>query len=317
MCTSMKTTIKKPQIFHCQFPMVNSRNAFTLIELLCVILIINLVMAIMLPSLSAMRETVRRGQCQSNLSKIVLAVKGHEEAYGVLPSGTINDTGPIRNIPVGRHHGWIARVLPFLEQMPMYQAIDFDKSVYDTENQVAWLTPTGETLVCPSQIVTKSPLSTYMACHDGEETPIDTENRGVFFLNSTLRSKDISDGNSHTIWLGEGWADGNHSLGWISGTPGTIRNTGTPINERSECSTNWPMPFSEKGDFDAKILPYQEQRYQMPAQLFVGGFGSLHPGGANFAMGDGSVRMLFTDLDDAVYRQLGRRDDAGPRRLDD
>ncbi len=296
-------------------PYNTSRRAFTLIELLVVIAIINLLMAITLPSLDVMRENVRRNQCRSNLSKLVLAVKAHEEAMGVLPSGTTNDAGPVRNIPVGQHIGWIARTLPFLEQTPLYDEINFEKSVYDTENRAVWLFQAPEVLVCPSNVQLKTPFSHYMACHDGVETAIDTANRGVFFLNSKLRSRDIADGNSYTIWLGEGQIPASSSLGWMSGTPGTLRNTAGKINSVQKHAVDWPMPFDGGGCFDATLLPYQGT--EMPGQLFVGSFGSLHPYGANFALGDGNVRMLYVELDAKIYEQLGRRDDAGPLLLDE
>jgi len=112
----------------------------------------------------------------------------------------------------------------------------------------------------------------YMACHSSTETPIDTDNDGVFFLNSKLRSRDIPDGTSNTIFFGEAnipadnqitrepprnnwWgnrrfilpedAEGPFvyaNLGWMSGTPGTIRNTGNPPNVYVGPFSNWKMP---------------------------------------------------------------------------
>src|SRR4029078_11989737 len=63
------------------------------------------------------------------------------------------------------------------------------------------------------------------------EAPIDTTNRGVFFLNSKLARDDIKDGLSYTLFLGEKLVN-NFDLGWISGTPSTLRNTGTPLNQK-------------------------------------------------------------------------------------
>ncbi|HBT75961.1 MAG TPA: hypothetical protein DEB39_03350 [Planctomycetaceae bacterium] len=97
-----------------------------------------------------------------------------------------------------------------------------------------------------------------MACHGGVETPIDTTNNGTFFLNSRLRSRDIEKGTSHTIFLGEGVTINSYlarggsapsggaysGLGWMSGTPGTIRNTGSPINQTFPTAV-WPLPFRD------------------------------------------------------------------------
>lgn len=344
----------------------NSGAAFTLLELLVVIGIIGILIALLLPAVQAARESARRTQCRNHLLQQVLAVKMYEEALGVLPSGTLNDTGPIRNVPLGNHMGWIPRILPFYEQAPLYALIDFTKGVYDPANEQVWTSPGPPGFRCPSEASGPSLLVNYMACHEGVETPIDADNRGVFFLNSRVRSRDITDGTSHTVFLGEsrifsqrGWgyrSTGDRaSLGWMSGTPGTIRNTGTKLNGEP-VSAIWPMPFDNDGRVNWGYMPYGKdgdeeieteslqwggeepadfeidgesgikpedavaRRFwetEMPEQFHVGGFGSHHVGGANFAFGDGNVRMLFDTIDPVIYGQLGRRDDGGPFRYGD
>jgi prepilin-type processing-associated H-X9-DG protein len=61
------------------------------------------------------------------------------------------------------------------------------------------------------------------------EAPIDTDNHGVFFLNSRVTRDDLKDGAAHTLFIGEK-IQTDADLGWISGTPSTLRNTGTPLN---------------------------------------------------------------------------------------
>ncbi len=245
--------------------------AFTMLELLVVIAIIGILIALLLPAVQAARESARRMQCANNLSQIGLALKQYENANGVLPPGTVNEAGPIRNVPIGNHLGWIPRILAYMEQTPLYDKIDFDKGAYDPENQIAWLTTRPSSFCCPSDGMVNTSViqSSYMACQGSEETPIDTTNNGVFFLNGKLRSRDIPDGAANTIWVGEAqiwdtitpegarWGgakfllpeDGlahNYvyaGLGWISGTPGTIRNTANPINTFVGPFSDWPMPF--------------------------------------------------------------------------
>ncbi|MDR3196474.1 MAG: DUF1559 domain-containing protein [Planctomycetaceae bacterium] len=328
-------------------------GAFTLVELLVVIAIINMLMAILLPAILSVRETVNRGYCQNNLAKIVFATKMYEESFGVLPSGTVNNTNPIRNVPIGNHIGWIPRILPFLEQSPLYNMIDFSEGVYAPANEQAWLSVTPNIFRCPSdKSGAENRHSNYMACHEGTETPIDNNNRGVFFLNSQLRSKDISDGNSYTVWMGEAAVlpapqrqkslpNGSScfSLGWMSGTPGTIRNTGQKVNAEPFCAT-WLMPFTETGQINpagfpyklsidkkdensesntetGKIIPATLWSTELPEQFRVGGFNSFHVGGANHAFGDGKVRMVFETIDTNLYQKLGQRDDGGTVSLDD
>ncbi|MDR2116429.1 MAG: DUF1559 domain-containing protein [Planctomycetaceae bacterium] len=340
-------------------------NAFTLVELLVTIAIINMLIAILLPAVLSVRETVRLGSCQNNLAKIVFATKMYEETFGVLPSGTVNETNPIRNVPMGNHIGWIPRILPFLEQSPLYSTIDFSKGVYDPENEKAWLSVAPSLFRCPSDNSgTENIHSNYMACHEGTETPIDNNNCGVFFLNSQLRSKDIADGNSYTVWFGEAtvlplsqWQQSTSagfscsSLGWMSGTPGTIRNTGQKVNTKPFCAT-WLMPFTVTGQINPAGFPYKlsdlsdnnkEENNEnitkenitktngvktggvipatlwsteLPEQFHVGGFSSFHIGGANHAFGDGNVRLIFETIDADLYQKLGQRNDGAAVSLD-
>lgn len=290
------------------------RSAFTLLELLVVIAIIGILIALLLPSVQAAREAARRFQCANHLSQLGLAIKQYELHHGVLPSGTTNETGPIRNVPIGNHMGWIPRILPYLEQTPLYERIDFSKGVYDPENQPVWATATFPALNCPSERSSGGDNhSNYAACTGGEEVPIDTTNKGVFFLNSKLRSRDIPDGTSSTIFVGESqifqeihfgphdksshWrysslkfiepAPYDHEepkedeseedaalrrfagsayvyggLGWMSGTPGTLRNTANRINTYVGPFSNWPMPFGSgsygSGGLNTSAFPWSE-----------------------------------------------------------
>ena len=338
------------------------RTAFTLLELLVVIAIIGMLIALLLPAVQAAREGARRLQCSNHLMQLGIAVRNYEQNFGVLPSGTVNETGPIRNVPIGNHMGWIPRLLPFIEKGTVYSNIDFSKGVYDPENRSAWTgTPSIHILRCPSDGYGWSYSSwwsrnepdpfnlgtvNYMACHSSTETPIDVNNDGVFFLNSKLRSRDIPDGTSNTIFFGEASVPnepirqdtsrpslrkfilpedaeepfGNVSfvyanLGWMSGTPGTIRNTGNPLNVYVGPFSNWAMPKevlerlkAESDDPDAKpVLPAEICAEELPGQFLVGGFGSLHPTVTNFVFGDGSVRTLSNGISLEVYQELGSR----------
>jgi hypothetical protein len=134
------------------------------------------------------------------------------------------------------------------------------------------------------------------------------------------------------------------SLGWMSGTPGTIRNTGHKINDQPFCVT-WIMPFNEAGQINSsgfpyklsaneksendtenntendtktgKVLPATLWSTKLPEQFQVGGFNSFHPGGANHAFGNGNIRMIFETIDADLYKKLGQRDDGATISLDD
>ena len=75
-----------------------------------------------------------------------------------------------------------------------------------------------------------APISCYAGVHHDKEAPIDVDNNGVLFLNSKITFDDLRDGSAYTLFVGEKNTDEVTDLGWMSGTPGTLRNTGTLIN---------------------------------------------------------------------------------------
>jgi prepilin-type N-terminal cleavage/methylation domain-containing protein/prepilin-type processing-associated H-X9-DG protein len=260
-----------------------ARSGFTLIELLVVIAIIGVLISLLLPAVQAAREAARRAQCCNNLMQLGIALQNYESAHEVLPSGVVNETGPIKNLPKGYHMSWAVQILPFVEQKNVFNHIDFKSSVYNEANTTVRAVFLG-VFTCPSDPFGgggDSPASSYAACHHHVEAPIAADNKGVFFLNSRIRLDDIPDGTSNTIFLGEKRRDAD--LGWMSGTRATLRNTGTLPNAVALPSQSNPDP--------------------------VGGYGSLHPGGSNVCFGDGSVRFLKASISATVFQCLGNRMD--------
>ena len=265
------------------------RRAFTLVELLVVIAIIGILVGLLLPAVQAAREAARRCQCSNNVGQLILAVHNHEFSFERFPSGTINAKGPIRSEPIGQHISWIVQILPFLEQRATFRGIDQSLGAYAVENVQA-RSQVVRTLHCPSQNVASVDdvaQTTYAGCHHDVEAPIDVDNNGVFFLNSRVRFDDIDDGSSNTIFIGE-VAD-TDSLGWMSGTRATLRNTGSIAGRTTR---NGAIPITPNNSL-----------------LLVGGFSSSHTGGANFAFGDGSIRFLSQSISPALFQKFGNRHD--------
>jgi prepilin-type N-terminal cleavage/methylation domain-containing protein/prepilin-type processing-associated H-X9-DG protein len=283
-----------------------SRPGFTLIELLVVIAIIAVLIALLLPAVQAAREAARRAQCVNNLMQLSVAVQNYEAAHEVLPPGVVNDTGPIQSVAKGYHFSWIAQILPFIERKNVFNHLNFQTSAYTQDNVSARAITIGPFL-CPSDPGAMSrggvgAGNNYAGCHHGTEAPIAANNNGVLFLNSAVRYEDITDGTSQTILLSEKLQNGT-DLGWISGTRATLRNTGS---RPGVAGNNGPV---------VPILDDEDDTSPKPAggeggpALVVGGFSSRHPGGANFAFCDGSVKFLKSSISLKVMHCLGNRMD--------
>jgi prepilin-type N-terminal cleavage/methylation domain-containing protein len=288
-------------------PSASRRNAFSFIELLVVITIIGILVALLLPAVQAAREAARRSSCQRNLSQLILAVHSYKNLHGVSPPGTIEPQGPIRNVAQGFHHNWIVQILPHMEQDNAWSYIDSTVGVYDPKNApVAKLKL--DVLQCPSQSPTRTPQTCYGGVHHDREAPIDVTNNGVFFLNSFVRYEDVTDGSSHTIFLGEMFPE-NGGLGWMSGTRATLRNAGVGAGAAAPGAV-----VMAQNAVDAIVADLQEKRgtkkrAPIDPLLVVGGFGSVHPGGAQYAFGDGRAMFLAAKASPKVARLLAHRAD--------
>ncbi len=312
-------------------------RGFTLVELLIVVAVIGILVALLLPAVQAAREAARRASCSNNLAQLIMAVHHYESTHQLYPPGTVNPTGPILNQLKGYHHGWIGQMMPFLEKEAVYHRIDRDVSVYHKNNMPVRALHLSR-LQCPSNPMGGKGYSNYAALHNDAENPIDVDQNGVFFLNSAVTQDDVSDGVGYTIFLGEKVQE-RGDLGWMSGTRSILRNTGETINTATDQirqtrawnrGTQLPPGVSlssgkPAGAGGMDSLGGEEESYGLDemddrlivlggtspraAATFVGGFASYHSGGANFAMGDGSTRLIAKTVSTTIYRQLGHRAD--------
>lgn len=321
-------------------------RAFTLVELLVVLAIIGVLVGMLLPAIQASRETARRSQCSNNIAQLILAVQHYADAHLVYPAGTSDAAGPISNSVAGYHHGWLGRVLPHLDESIRFNKTDYKVSVYHPNNiplrQAA--PPFGR---CPSSAASQPWSSNYAACHHDGEKPIDANDTGVFFLNSRISDRHVTDGLSYTLFLGEKQID-TYDLGWFSGTRATLRNMGTMDASRpiAALTTTVPMlDFDYSWTTSGGRAPNGMRNWHAPAILssnsvvdgeekhadpslsvpppgapasytmalaspaWVGGFGSFHNGGFFSAFGDGSVHYIPFGTNQTVYRRFGHRSD--------
>ena len=214
-----------------------SRRAFTLIELLVVIAIIGTLLALLLPAIQAVRGSARRVQCSSRLRQIGMALGAYHGDHGALPPGS-------------HRHGriqlaWNAYLLPYLEQGPLYDQIDFDSPFISKPNRQA-TSAVIPIFLCPSTSRTawdrdghriRSPrdrdgpgrgATDYGGMFGSSFTePLDN---GVLIYDRPVRLAEVSDGLTHTIMVAEDTGRGYSWDGeWANG--GNVFAVETTINE--------------------------------------------------------------------------------------
>ena len=310
-----------------------SRLGFTLVELLVVIAIIGILIALLLPAVQAAREAARRSQCSNNLKQLALGVHNYADTFGSFPSGFVSAIpSPMSDEATASQEPsvwtWGALLLPFVEQKALQDALQVGKltlaqTLATAAGRAAAQTPVAA-FVCPSdtgpalndfganyasqsdqftsyeKCVTSDGTdriqiakSNYVGvCSVGDSMTPPSGNfeqygppAGVFFWNSATRFRDITDGTSNTGMLGErcyklsnvlmgaGNVIGCSPLlsGYKSRTRAINSALGIPYWGINQTAINWA---------------HQNRS-----------FSSLHPGGVQFALCDGSVRFISDTID--------------------
>ena len=315
---------------------LDSRQAargFTLIELLVVIAIIAVLIALLLPAVQAAREAARRAQCTNNLKQLQLGMMNYESSNGCFPMGSFQmppPGDPFATAPgSGRHeNGYLMRLLPFIEQSPLYNAFNSNVHYFSYPNLTVLATGLSA-IWCPSDGLASPPFTiaaggdssvttpsttyhnSYVACAGTWMSPGRYQDPGVanfsafygqangvvyFYSRTTIAS--ITDGTSNTMAQSEvsmtamdagNAADQVCWHWWGSGNYGdTIFCTLFPINPKRVVS-------------DASAVGQPDTNND----LYTYTPSSNHPGGANFAFCDGSVRFLKDSIQTLPFAQGG------------
>ena len=308
---------------------------FTLVELLVVIAIIGVLVALLLPAVQAAREAARRSTCQNQFKQTGLALLNYESAKRTLPPGmTIDrDLCSANRGPAKSQWGWGTYALPYMEQDSIYKQIDFKagNSITNAGNFRALgnripgficpneINQTGWVECCsginngpgPSDDVQLSNMagvadSKQMYCLNlGQPTQeMRSDANGVLYNLVSTRLKDVTDGTSNTLLIGE--ITGGRSRhpsegeGWIG-----MYWFDEGVQDVSEGVNG---PGSIPGGRDDSIDPLDGDGGNRHVEYRTEvGFSSFHPGGAHFTCVDGSVHFMSENISQTLLETLATR----------
>jgi prepilin-type processing-associated H-X9-DG protein/prepilin-type N-terminal cleavage/methylation domain-containing protein len=138
------------------------QRAFTLVELLVVVMIIVVLIALLLPAIQSARESSRRAQCTNNLKQIGIALSSYESTHGSFPPGGVNRLiekeseiygwTNVDGLGYANALSWRALSLSYLDQLPLYNTINFSVPVAGPDKGAGftiWTTSLA-VFLCPS-----------------------------------------------------------------------------------------------------------------------------------------------------------------------
>ena len=314
----------------------DKRRGFTLIELLVVIAIIAILVALLLPAVQQVREAARKSQCQDHLHNIVVAMHSYEGNYKTLPPGYVLQADNSSPSNRAANWSWNAMIMPYVEQKPAYDicqvgATPMTFAIANATKRAVMQSPI-DLFRCPSDngedqndavddrrfadnagTNRHSATANYIAVNSSN---IPRPNAGVasadadgaFFRNSKTTFAKITDGTSNVLLMGErSWAKADTS------------------NNMPYAATLWGINGIDgaQNRSIASGMGSGQRRLNCPENAECRrAFISLHPGGAQFALGDGKVTFISENIDhnpdagpNSVYEFLLAIADGNPVRV--
>ena len=333
--------------------MKKTRRAFTLIELLVVIAIIAILIALLLPAVQQAREAARRTQCKNNLHQLGLALHNYHDVYNIFPQSIMNRDGALGlNWSNSSRGSYLVRLLPFMDNAPMYEALNFDMvgPAWGPTNFEGQMDAGGKLYrhynlpgyQCPSE---PSPArdghsnkSNYALSIGNQAMPPKgdapwgrcNDYPGNNFSTGAAGHGNPSNIGNYSGFVARFWASSFRDL--TDGTSNIIaggeirpqcgdhtRNGWFHFNSLWVATTapiNYPIKcVREDADWNNNRPAAAAGRG--PCNHWQNwqtsqGFKSRHVGGAQFVLGDGSARFISENIDYLTYQRLGDRRDGQP-----
>lgn len=324
------------------------KPGFTLIESLVVVSLIGLLIALLLPAVQSSRETARHAQCTNNLKQIGLALHNYEAANKSFPLNWGNPRiDPTRGWPWhvgGRPYSALTRLLPYLDQQPVYASINFSVETYPTgdasdfpfpQNQTAFATNLS-VLLCPTDAAsTPTPYACNYRGNYGVGPSLATtqetydSGNGFYTFPGVLGPQSFPDGLSHTVAYSErlrGTGEGGgvvpaRDFGEILVAPYCVTRNADYALACCQLAASRDFPAYRNagftwfyGDFECAAYNHaQEPNGRIPDAITSSGWigvataRSLHPAGVHCLMADGSVRYIASSIARQVWRGMGTR----------
>lgn len=296
------------------------KPGFTLVEVLVVIAIVGVLIALMLPAIQHSREAARKTQCANNLKQIGLGMHIYLLSHESFPPGYISSVLPDHD-DGGPGWSWGAIILPYIEQAAMHEQIPFSATLESAAAKDVRLKNIS-IFSCPSDgqfeslvdipdkyfdvVICQVAGANYVAsagtvrptcklCRDRFD--------GLFGRNRKIKAKELQDGLSKTLAIGERASHWSRATLW-----GVVPNSKVIDNQQPELYAAGPAYVLGTTFHEGFNIESSEDMDHATMGTLAEAFGSQHPGGAFFMFADAGVRFVWDDADPAIMNALSTRD---------